>query len=82
MKAIYSDSGLDISDEGEQSKSSILSLELENIYKTLPEKDKKIFDLLSEGYSQQEIGNICNVNQKYIYRLKNKIKKQIMSDLT
>jgi RNA polymerase sigma factor (sigma-70 family) len=79
MKAIYNDYRLDISDEGEQSKSSILGLELENIYKTLSEKDKKIFDLLSEGYSQQEIGKICKVNQSNISRLKERIKKRILN---
>lgn len=79
MKAIYNDDRLDISDEGEQSKSSILSLELESIYNSLSERDKKIFDLLSEGYSQQEISKICKVNQSNISRLKERIKKRILN---
>jgi DNA-binding CsgD family transcriptional regulator len=82
MKAIKIGDSFDVSDEEEQSKSAILRLELNDIYSNLTEKEKKIFDLLSEGYSQIEISKICNTNSKFIYRLKQRIKKSIMSDLS
>jgi RNA polymerase sigma factor (sigma-70 family) len=79
MKAIYSDNGLDISDEGEQSKFSIIKLDLENIYQSLSDEEKRVFDLLKDGYSQKEISKICRINQSNISRLKDKIKKRILN---
>jgi FixJ family two-component response regulator len=69
----------DIFDNGQEAKYAILKTEIELIYNSLSKKEKRVFDLLVEGYPQVEIAKKCSINPKTIYRLKYKIKNKILN---
>ena len=77
MKIIYDEQGnfADLSDEEKQVKEIENNIDFQLFIKKLPEKDRKIAEMISEGYTYREIAKELKTGFHRIQNIGNKLDK-------
>jgi len=79
MKGFYKNNGeLEVSDEGKQVEEIENKLDFDLLIEKLPEKDKQIAIMLSQGYTLREIKKELKVGASRIYNIGNKLDKNMV----
>jgi len=79
MKGFYKNNGeLEVSDEGKRVEEIENKLDFDLLIEKLPEKDKQIAIMLSQGYTLREIKKELKVGASRIYNIGNKLDKNMV----
>jgi len=77
MSVIYNERGnfKDLSDEGKQAREIENSIDCQLFIKKLPQKDRKIAEMINEGYTYREIAKKLKTGFHRIQNIGNKLDK-------
>lgn len=75
MSIIYKEEGFDVSDDGKSVKNIENSIDFTLFIKRLPEKDRKIAEMIADGYTRREIVNKLKVGEHRVSNIGTKLDK-------